>query len=198
MKTPVQKRVLQTLISLADEKGEVYRSLPEIALRAQACRRTVIEVLHKLAELGEVEILNPQRVKGHYRINHLPTKDKPPISSRRMLIAEAIQVLPLPVRVSVIFQALAQHVKRGGYIIPSSIPLLINDTGYSQSIIQETLRWLLRAGLIAQDEIGYKIPGWDHKAKRLMVSEEQIEQIKTFHRHRQRSYWQRKERDSHE
>jgi len=197
LKTPVQKRVLQILINLADENREVHQSLPEIVMQAQASRNTVIRVLHELADQGDISILNPQRVKGHYRINNELTKDKPSTKPTTPPIVDAIRLLPLPVRVSVIFQALARRGNRSGSIIPSSIPLLMDDTGYSQSIIQETLRWLLRASLIVQDEGGYKISGWDRKAKRLVVSEEQVEQIKTFHHQRQHFYWKSREQDTH-
>jgi len=199
--TPVQKRILQALAGLADENGEINRSLPEIAARAQACRKTVIRVLHELADLEEILILNTQRVRGHYRINHLPGDEKPRIDSLRMPIVEAIRLLPLPVRVSVIFQAMAKYASRQGNNIFPSLKTLMRDTGYCKPIIQETVRWLLRTGFIQLDKdcinpnyqarAGYLIPGWNANAQLLLISEEQIDQIKVLYRHHNQHYWAR-------
>jgi hypothetical protein len=203
METSVQKRVMNALASMADENGEVNRSLAEIALKAQACTKTVVNALHKLANQGEILILNRQRVKGHYRINKLPDTEKPRIDSLRTPIVEAIRLLPLPVRVSVIFQALGKYASRSGNNIFPSVKTIVRDTGYSKLTIQETIRWLLRVGLIAPDKdcinpkyqsrSGYKIPGWNANAQLLTISEELIGQIKTLHRRRHKRYWEKLE-----
>ena len=196
--TPVQKRVLQTLAALADENGEVYRSIPDIAARALACPRTVLRVLHELADQGEILILSSERVRGHYRINSLPDNEKPPVDSLRMPIADAIRLLPLPVRVSVIFQALSKYASRTGNNIFPSVRTLMRDTGYSKQIVQETLRWLLQTNFIAPDDCvnpnyqmrtGYKIPGWHPLSPILTIDKAQIEQIKALYRRRHRGYW---------
>jgi DNA-binding transcriptional regulator YhcF (GntR family) len=197
METPIQKRVLQVLIDLADENGEVHQSSPEIATQAKASKITILRVLHELADLGEISILNQQRVKGHYHINNLPDGEKTRFDLLRMEIIEIIRALPLPVRVSVIFQMLIRYTSRSGNIFPS-IKILMKDTGYSKVTIQETMRWLHQAKLITPDEdyinpndqsqTAYKVPGWNAKARSIQIDETQIEQINVLYRQRNQTH----------
>ncbi len=198
LETPVQKRVLMALASLSNENGEVNRSIPELCTVAQACPHTIMRVLRELEELEEISILSVQRVRGHYRINRLPNEDKPRIDSIRTPIADAIRMLPLPVRISEIFRALAKYASRSGNNIFPSLKTISRDTCYSEKVVRETVHWLLVVGFIAPDECvnpkyqtrsGYKIPGWNFLTQQLAISDEQVEQIKALYRQRHNRYW---------
>jgi hypothetical protein len=203
MEVPIHKRMMDTLAALADENGEILQSSPEIAAHAKASKVTTLRVLHELHDRGDITILNPQRVRGHYRINHLPTEEKPRIDSLRMSIADAIRRLPLPVSISFIFQALAKYASRSGNNIFPSVKTLMRDTCYTKKTIQLTVRWLLCTDFIRVDPDcinpkyqargGYLIPGWNANAQMLMITPEQIEQIKVLHRQHNRQYWEKLE-----
>ena len=199
VETPLQKRVLQALATLADEHGEIHYSLAEICSRAQCSENSVMKALHQLADLGEIAIHSGKRQRGNYHINDLPADKKPKIDSIRSEIVNQIRLLPLPVRISVIFQALASYASRTGNNIFPSEATIARDTGYSSRVVRETVKWLIEVEMLALDadcinpkyqaRKGYKIPGWNRQAGLLTITEEQISQIKQLYQSRHRSYY---------
>ncbi len=197
--THTHKRILQALARLADENGYVDRPLPDICTAARASENTVIRILHELEALGEISILSSPRVRGRYRILRLPDDPTPRLASIRTDIIEAIRLLPLPVRIATIFAALAAYASRNGDNIFPSLKTIQRDTCYSEKVVRETVRWLLRAGFIEADKgcinpkyqarIGYRIPGWHALAGQLAISDDQIEQIKRLYQLRHRKYY---------
>lgn len=201
-----QKRILKALASVADEDGYIDRSIPELCVVTQASENTVIRILHELAGLDHISILSTPRCRGRYRINQLPEGDKPRIDSIRTPILEAIRLLPLPVRISEIFRALAAYASRNGDNIFPSFKTIVRDTCYSEKVVRETVRWLLVAGFIQIDKdcinpkyqarTGYKIPGWHALSGQLAISDEQIEQVKRLYQLRHRKYYGLDESDA--
>lgn len=198
LETHMQKRVLAALASFADETGMVHHALPDICTLAQASKKTVIQTIHQLAELRELDIHSCPGQRGHYQIKHLPERKK--IDSFRTPIMHAIRSYrELPTRVSIIFQALAAYAGRQGNNIFPSAKTIARDTGYAIKTARETVRWLLRAGILAQDtdcvnhkyqsRSGFKIPGWNAEQESLMLWPEQLDEIKLLYQSRHRKHY---------
>ena len=198
--TATQKCVMHALARLSNETGEVLRSTKIIANVARVCQDVVIKVLHQLATLKKIRILSQGNETGHYQILGLPTQADTKIDSFRMEIADAVRLLPLPPRVSRIFQAFAVYSSKNGNNIFPALETIQHDTKYSMKVVRETLRWLLLTGMMAEDadcingkyqsRTGYKIPGWNALAGTLSISDEQIQQITLLHKQRNRRYYE--------